>query len=358
MCVEGATLMRVLIDIGHPAHVHFFRQPIAMLQDQGHDILVTSRHKEIAADLLDAYGIEHIALSREGGKAGLLGELIVRDFRLTRVVKKWRPDVMAAIGGIFIAHAGAVARVPSLVFYDTENAKFQNLLTYPLATRVIVPRCYGAWTPKDRTIRYPGYHELSYLRPPYFSAQRDIALANGVAVDGPTYLVRLVAWKANHDIGERGLSHDAVRNAVSKLASQGKVLISAESALPEDLELFRYRGDPAMIHHVMGHCAGFFGESATMASECAVLGVPAVYAANTGRGYTDEQEARYGLVRNARSLDATTLDDSLNWLLSFPAARGQALRQKLLDDTFDVSQFAVSVIEARGQMTSPLMVGG
>ncbi len=349
--------MRVLIDIGHPAHVHFFRRPIELLREQGHQILITSRQKEIAADLLDAYGMEHVSLSKEGGKSGLLGELIVRDFRLWRVVRQWRPDVMAAIGGIFIAHAGMLGRVPSLVFYDTENAKMQNLLTYPMATRVIVPRCYSAWTPKGRELRYPGYHELSYLRPPYFSAQRDIALANGVAVDRPTYLVRLVAWKANHDIGERGLSHDAVRGIVGRLGAHGKVIISAESSLPEDLESFRYTGDPAMIHHVMAHCVGFFGESATMASECAVLGVPAVYAANTGRGYTDEQESRYGLVHNARSLDDATLFAALDWLLSFPEGRGQALRQKLLNDTFDVSAFAASVIVSRGEMESPLAVG-
>jgi predicted glycosyltransferase len=94
--------MRVLIDIGHPAHVHFFRRPIELLREQGHQILITSRQKEIAADLLDAYGMEHVSLSKEGGKSGLLGELIVRDFRLWRVVRQWRPDVMAAIGGIFI----------------------------------------------------------------------------------------------------------------------------------------------------------------------------------------------------------------------------------------------------------------
>jgi len=348
--------MRVLIDIGHPAHVHFFRRPIEMLREHGHEILITSRLKEISGDLLDAYGMEHIALSKEGGKSGLLGELIVRDFRLSRVVHKWRPDVMAAIGGIFIAHAGAIGRVPSLVFYDTENARLQNLLTYPLATRVIVPRCYAGWTPKGRTLRYPGYHELSYLRPPHFSPQRDIALANGVAADRPTYLVRLVAWKANHDVGERGLSHDAVRAIVRRLGLHGEVLISAESSLPDDLELLRYKGDPAMIHHVMANCSGFFGESATMASECAVLGVPAVYAANTGRGYTDEQETRYGLVRNARSLDEHTLNVALDWLLSFPGGRGWELREKLLSDTCDVSAFAVSAIEARGQIASPLTV--
>jgi uncharacterized protein len=350
--------MRVLIDIGHPAHVHFFRRPIELLSERGHQILITSRKKEIAADLLDAYRMGHVSLSKEGGRFGLLGELVVRDFRLWRVVRQWRPDVMAAIGGIFIAHAGMLGRVPSLVFYDTENATLQNLLTYPLATRVIVPRCYGAWTPKHRELRYPGYHELSYLRPPHFSAMRDIALANGVAEDRPTFLVRLVAWKANHDIGERGLSHDAVRKIVHQLGAHGKVLISAESSLPDDLETFRYRGDPAMIHHVMAHSAGFFGESATMASECAVLGVPAVYAAHTGRGYTDEQEVRYGLVRNARSLDNETLDAALAWLLSFPNGRGLALREKLLSDTCDVSAFATTVIETRGQIPSPLAVGG
>ena len=116
----------------------------------------------------------------------MLGELLLRDFRLSRVVRNWRPDVMAAIGGIFIAHAGAFTGVKSLVFYDTENARLQNLLTYPLATRVFVPRCYKGWTPRKRTVRYPGYHELSYLRPPNFSADREIALAefDGVPVEG------------------------------------------------------------------------------------------------------------------------------------------------------------------------------
>ena len=243
----------------------------------------------------------------------------------------------------------------SLVFYDTENARLQNLLTYPFATRVIVPRCYSAWTPRARTLRYPGYHELSYLRPPHFSADLQIALANGLAVDRPTYLVRLVAWKANHDIGERGLSFDAVRHVVTRLGTHAKVLISSEAALPDDLARLRYTGEAAAIHHVMANCAGFFGESATMASECAVLGVPAVYAANTGRGYTDEQEARYGLVRNVRQLDQPTLQAALDWLLAFPDGRGETLRQELLRDTCDVADFTANAIESRGEIPSPIL---
>lgn len=345
--------MRILIDIGHPAHVHFFRRPAELLRQRGCELMVTSRHKEMATDLLDAFGIAHVPLSAMGAgdRRGLFRELCERDVRLLRVVRSWRPDVMAAIGGIFIAHAGLLSRARSLVFYDTENARLQNALTYPFAGRVIVPRCYAAWTPRRRTLRYPGYHELSYLRPPYFNPDRAIALANGLSVERPTYLLRLVSWRASHDVGERGLTWDAVRRAGARLQAVGAhVLISSEAELPADLQPHAYAGDTAQIHHVMGHCAGFFGESATMASECAVLGVPAVYAAHTGRGYTDEQEMRYGLVRNVRTLDTAALDDGIAWLLGFDAEDARRRRQRLLDDTCDVAEFVVRAIETRGEL--------
>jgi predicted glycosyltransferase len=344
--------VRVLIDIGHPAHVHFFRRPAALLRERGYELIVTSRHKEMATDLLDAFGIPHVPVSamRMGGAFGLVKELCARDLRLLRVVSGWRPDVMAAIGGIFIAHAGLLSRARSLVFYDTENARLQNALTYPFASRVIVPRCYAAWTPRRRTLRYAGYQELSYLRPPYFSADRAIAVANGLSADRPTYLLRLVSWNASHDIGERGLSWDAVRRVCARLGAAARVVISSEAELPADLRSYAYAGDPAEIHHVMGHCAGFFGESATMASECAVLGVPAVYAALTGRGYTDEQETRYGLVKNVRRLDAAALDGAVEWLLAFGAEDARKRRRQLLDDTCDVAEFVVRAIETRGEL--------
>ncbi len=76
--------MRVLIDIGHPAHVHFFRRPAALLRERGYEVIVTSRHKDMAIDLLDAFGIPHVPLSvmGKGGALGLLKELCERDVRL------------------------------------------------------------------------------------------------------------------------------------------------------------------------------------------------------------------------------------------------------------------------------------
>ena len=116
--------MNILFDIGHPAHVHFFRHPIRILREHGHNIVVTSRIKEFALELLDELGIQHIPLSKlgKGGLLSLASELIKRDLALWKVAKKNNIEIMAAIGGVSIAHVTRLTGIPSLVFYDTENA--------------------------------------------------------------------------------------------------------------------------------------------------------------------------------------------------------------------------------------------
>lgn len=340
--------MKVLIDINHPAHVHFFRVPAQLLIRKGHAVVFTSRDKDVTQALLDELGLEHRCLSSMGsGMWHLARELIFRNAALWRLVRKEQPDVMLAIGGTFIAHVGAVSSVPSLVFYDTENARLQNLITYPLARLVIAPRCYEAWLPK-RHRRYTGYHELSYLHPDHFTPDRDVALANGLATAGPSYMVRVVSWQANHDVGETGWSIDLLSSVVDHLSQTGTVIIVSEQSLPAAFDRYLYRGAVAKIHHLMSGLRLFVGESATMASECAVLGVPAIYAAQTGRGYTNEQEQRYGLVRNLATLTASAVTTAIDDMLAVDEAHYQERRQRMLDECEDVAQVVVDLAEEFG----------
>ncbi len=129
------------------------------------------------------------------------------------------------------------------------------------------------------------------------------------------------------------------------LESRGRVLISSEKPLPARFSDYRYQCNPAEIHHVMAYCRAYAGESATMASECAVLGVPAVYCAETRPGYTDEQEERYGLVKNVGSLDWSELEPALSWALNSPKSHFEQARRKLLEDTIDVAHFVSDCIE-------------
>lgn len=341
--------MKVLIDICHPAHFHFFRNPIRMLEKHGHEVLITSRDKEVTIKLLDGSGLKHIPLSAasQGSKVGLLGELFSRNRALYKVVRDFEPDVMAAIGGIFIAQVGVLTRVPSVVFYDTENAKLQNLLTYPFASVVSVPECYESWVPKY-VDRYRGYHELAYLHPKYFEPDREVAIASGLAPDGDSYLVRVVSWNANHDIGENGWTEGVLRDVIRHLEHFGTVIVSSESPLPEDLRKYQFAGRPEDLHHLMAFCRLYVGESATMASESVVLGVPAIYAAETGRGYCNEQEARYQFLYNVRDISSASIIGAINRLRDIPARELADRKHALLADMVDVSEHVVSIIVRAG----------
>ena len=338
--------MKVLIDINHPAHVHFFRNPIRLMIDQGHEVMVTSRDKEMAIDLLEDLGIPNRKLSSLGG-GGLLSlgkELVLRNLALFKVVREFRPDAMAAIGGTSIAQVGFLTRVPSLVFYDTENAKLQNAITYPFSSCVLVPRCYETWLPRKRYVRYAGYHELSYLHADYFEPDLEIAKANGLAADRDNYFIRVVSWQANHDVGENGWTPALLAGLIAKLGQSGNVIISSERDLPDEFAPCIYKGEVSDVHHVLGCSRLFIGESATMASECAVMGVPAIYAAETGRGYTTEQEQRYGLVKNVVSIEEASIIGAVDEMLAIDDHVLQDRHSQLLDETIDVAKFVADSI--------------
>ena len=334
--------MRILIDITHPAHAHFFKNPINILKDQGHEILITSRIKDNATALLDSFGFSHTVLSSASKDKNLFSffkELIKRDYRLSKFTKTHKPDVLGAIGGTFIAHAGFITSTPSIVFYDTENAKLQNLITYFIATLVVTPQCYESWLPKNN-IKYSGYHELSYLSSTYFTPDRNLAISNGIDPKKDNFFIRLVSWNANHDIGEKGLSEKTIEKITNKLSKIGNILISAESELPSQLEKYKYNGKISNIHHVLSQCKAFIGESATMASEAIILGVPAVYVANTSRGYINEQEEKYGILIKSNDLEWNNIEEAIDKVLCISNDQLISSSKKLRNNTIDVAKFA------------------
>ena len=344
--------MRVIIDICHPAHVHFFYNPYRKLLDSGHEVLVTSRNKDVTLQLLELKGIDHQCLSvapTNPSFFAFIKELIVRDFSLRRILKSFRPHVITAIGGTFAAHAALLTKTKSVIFYDTENAKLQNLITYPFVSELFVPNCYTGWTPESKTKRYHGYHELSYLHSNYFKPNRELALQNGVQPGRKNFFLRIVSWCANHDISESGWSDNFLEKIVDNLLPKGNVIISSERPLPTTFQKYIYTGDVNQLHHVLAHCDLFIGESATLASESVVLGVPAIYIANTSRGYIDEQQSKYKLVSVIDSFDLDRTLGAIDKFFSLDASTLNSLHQTLLDSNIDVAEFVFQKLIHHGQ---------
>jgi len=67
-------VMKILIDIGHPAHVHYFKNFIRIMQTNGSRFMITSRNKEIAHYLLKKHNIPF--LDRGKGRRSVIGKAI------------------------------------------------------------------------------------------------------------------------------------------------------------------------------------------------------------------------------------------------------------------------------------------
>lgn len=344
--------MRILVDLTHPAHVHFFRHPIALWRERGHDVVVTSRRKDITAELLACFDLEHDDLGpARKGLAGLAIELPVRTAGLCRRIRRLKPDVLTAIGGVWIAQAGLYCRVPSVVFYDTENAWLSNLLTYPFCTAVVTPRCYEGKVPLGKHRTYAGYHELCYTHPKRFQPDESVLARYGLAPGEPFVVLRQVAWGAAHDVSDHGFT--SLVAVVRELEEFGRVLISSEGDLPDELAAHRLSGSPELVHHLLAYARLYIGESATMASESATLGTPAIFVSTSVRGYTNEQEHRYGLTYTF-SDPHTAQRDALakaKEILADPTSKTQwqEKRRRMLAETIDVAEHVTGLVESFGR---------
>lgn len=340
--------MRVLFDIVHPADVLFFKRPIDALIARGDDVLILSRHKDVTCELLDGFGLAHKPASTAGkGLVGLATELIVRDLTTLRHALTFRPDVMVGFGGAAISHVGLLTRTKSVSFYDTEQASLQNRITWPFISALYVPSSYDGPTPAGRTVRVKGTKDLSYLHPDGFQPDMQRAVAAGLAPDRDNFFVRVVSWRANHDLGKTGWSPDVLRAVVARLSEVGHVHLSSEEPLPYDLQRYAYSGAKTAVHHVMAHCRLFIGESTTMASEAAVLGVPAIYAGGDLLGYVAELEAA-DLIRKIETITPDAMRSAIDDALAIPMAETRASRDAYVRQCPDWAEVIVEAIDQHG----------
>jgi hypothetical protein len=273
--------------------------------------------------------------------------MLERGHDLWNIVRKEQPEVLVGIGGAFIAPVGKLTGVPVIVFTDTEHARISNAITFPLASAICTPRCYEDDL-GDKQIIYDGYQELSYLHPNRFAPDISELETFGVSEEEPYIVMRLVAWSSGHDIGDSGFGD--LQSAITELSRYGKLIISSESPLPPDLAHYATITSYEKIHHLLAFATLYIGESATMASESAILGVPAIFISTSTRGYTNEQERRYGLVytySDPNTGQQRGVEKAIE-LLQRPNLRTewQMKRQKMLAEMIDVLAFVVEFIES------------
>lgn len=348
--------MNILIDMSHPAHVHFYRHMRERFLNAGAELLVVARTKDVTLDLLRSLEIPHLVSGRSGHRnwGGQLAEMITRDAFLIRHGRRFRPDVVLTRNptGTHAARATGAIGV-----FDTDDgrsagvhyraaASFAHVITAPDC----LPESFGR---KER--KYPSYKSLAYLHPNVFRPTNDIRRDLGLGPNERYSVVRLVALDASHDRHARGIDTQGRTRIIELLEEKGVVFISSERQLPKELSERRLSVDPVRVHDVLAEAAIVVGDSQTIATEAALLATPSVRIntwANASPHIT-ELEQRYGLVFSympeqideaLKTIDQLVTDHStpMKW---------QTKRDRMLRDKVDLTawyfDFVMELIASR-----------
>ncbi|MEI7473903.1 MAG: DUF354 domain-containing protein [bacterium] len=303
--------MNILFELGHPAHVHLFRNFISYLKKNAHNITIATRNKEITNNLLDYYGLEYTSLSDPAnGLLGMLKELLLRDIKILDLHKKKKFDVCFG-SSVSIAHLTALTGVKSYCFSEDDDpvVPLYVALTYPFCSGIAVPSCldYSKW--KNKRIKHNSYHELAYLHPDNFTPDEHILKKYGLE-KGKYAIARFSALKAHHDINAKGISK-SLWEQIEPILNGYEIIKSSETERAQKIELWD-------MHHIMAFAKMIISDSQTMTIEAAVLGVPAVRI-NTFIGKStviDELEQKYklsyGLLPNQENEILNTITEIIN----------------------------------------------
>jgi uncharacterized protein len=340
--------LKILIDIGHPAHVHLFRNLAKEMEKRGHSILFTCREKECTLDLLKSFSLPYKSFGQPYKKSmGKVFGLLVFNLRMLQTLIRFRPNITIGHGSMYAAQMSWLLGIPHISMEDTGNME-QIRLYEPFTKAVLVPECFQK-NLGMKQIAYHGNHELAYLHPSRFLPGQAVLHELQLLPGEPYVIMRFVAWNATHDKGHRGLSMKNKQKAIELFSRYARIFISSEATLPPKFEKYRLRTNPDQIHDVIANASLLFGESATMASEACVLGLPAIYLDDTGRCYTREEEEKYGMVYNYTESEEDQERSILKGveLLSTPGIKDewQQRRLKMLNDKIDVTAFLMWFVE-------------
>ena len=170
MIIAKTKIMKIWFDISNSPHVLLFKDMIAELQKQGHDILVTSRPLANTIKLLDQNHISHTPIGIHYGKntwKKVFGYPI-RVYHLWKYLRKKNIDIAVSQSSFHSPLVAFLLGVPSIYTNDNEHA-VGNIPAFVFANKILVPESFQIRPNalrnlvSKKTQFYPGLKEGIYL---------------------------------------------------------------------------------------------------------------------------------------------------------------------------------------------------
>jgi predicted glycosyltransferase len=329
-------MMKILLDIGHPAHVHYYRNFIKIMKSKGHRFLVLARNRDVIQELLNHYSIPYV--NRGKGAKSLWGKILNTlwvNLLMFYWAIKFRPNIMMGHGSPYIAQISWLLSIPSVCTGDSDHISTRYLKTVflPFLSVFLTPSVYSKSFGKKH-FKYNSFTELFYLHPKYFVPNEDIYKLLNISKNENYFVLRFVSWDAFHDNVPGKLTNTFVERIISLLEPFGHVVISSEKKLPDHFSKYQIKFPANELHSVLANASLYIGEGATTASEAAILGTPSIYINPLEVCYCKDLEESFGLCFNYRTLSGvldkiTELINDKETKLKFAKKRNIMIHNKI-----------------------------
>jgi predicted glycosyltransferase len=339
--------MKILIDINHPAHVHYFKGFIKIMQDKGYEIIVINRNSKMINELLNLYHIDHIIRHKRPLKNNAFRSL----WYLCRIILfimgqslKKKPDVYLGFASTACAINSFIFRKKSILFDDTEHNHLNHILYKPFCSTLFTPFYFEKEMGKKQN-RFNAYMEQLYLHSDYFKNDTQVLSDLGL-IQYNYVLVRYIAYDARHDRNVVPFPVEVKKQIVRHLSRRMKVIVSCENDAYDDFyEQYRAPISPDKMHYLIANAKLLISEGATMSCEAGLLGTPYLYINPLKVGYINLQTNKYIYAKQCteESEIFSIIDKSLS--LQWEEKERIQIRKEIESQTINPTEMLIDYIE-------------
>ena len=133
--------MKVWIDILTPKQALFFKELSSRLEEEGHEVLRTTRRYREVNQLLEAKGLSAKVVGEHGGPSpyGKLTASVERMAKLAPLIKDWGPDAAVSFSSVEASRVAFGLRIPHYCVSDSPHAEAASRLSIPLSKKLFSP---------------------------------------------------------------------------------------------------------------------------------------------------------------------------------------------------------------------------
>nr|WP_302579181.1 DUF354 domain-containing protein [Methanobrevibacter arboriphilus] len=313
--------MKIWIDITNAPHVMFFKDIIKYFEDQGEDVIVTTRDFGDIHRLMETHDIDFISVGKHGG-LGLYKKLKESTNRVNELVDIIAPekiDVCLAKHSVELPRVSFGLNIPNVYIIDNEYAEAVNKMTLPLCDRIIAPNIidirklmrYGV--DPNKIISYDGTSELLHFK--NFEYNEKIFEDLNIKLDlNKTILMRPEPSLASY------LDVDSEKSVLSPiidvLKDYANILVlprfKQQADIFEGIKNVNILEPPIDLSSVIKQCDLVIGAGGTINRESAVLKTPVISCYPGETLAVDQYYINRGLM-----FKYTNVEDIINNALSF-----------------------------------------